>query len=153
MSILGEKIWYGYRPNTQGFDEVRIITVPRYKQSGLSGDEWRISSETRFYRAGVLIHSVAHGNVETACGMAYGDYVSAISDGKGYFAGDGTRCDQEGCAEHATVFYQMKKQFCREGHETTPHNITIRSFCERHKQRGDCSLDDADRNYEPWMPF
>lgn len=33
------------RPDAQAFDEIRIVTVPRYKQSGLSGDEWRIHAE------------------------------------------------------------------------------------------------------------
>ena len=43
------------KPDAQAFDEVRIVTVPRYKRSDLSGDEWRISAEIQFYRNGVLI--------------------------------------------------------------------------------------------------
>ena len=47
----------------------------------------------------------------------------------------------------STVTYKMKKKFCREGHETIPHQTTVRKFCDTHKKRGDCGLDDADDNY------
>lgn len=66
------------RPDAQAFDEVRIVTVPRYKQSGLSGDEWRISAAIRLYRkdGGVGSDYIVigeHGTV-TICvnGVAYG---------------------------------------------------------------------------------
>ena len=136
------------RPDAQAFDEVRIITVPRYKQSGLSGDEWRISVETQFYRKGVLIFSIGHRNIETACGFAYANYLGGIDDGKAYFAGDGKTCDQEGCSNSATVKYRLIKLFSREGYESTPYTKTYRHFCDKHSQRGDCALEDADRNYE-----
>ena len=32
-------------PDDEWYDEVRIVTVPRYKTSGLSGDEWRFTSD------------------------------------------------------------------------------------------------------------
>ena len=90
------------RPDAQAFDEVRIITVPRYKTSGLSGDEWRIHAEAQFYRKGRLIFSEGCRDVQAACGLVYGWYVTACDDGKAYFAGDGVTCDQEGCHEPAT---------------------------------------------------
>gem|GEM_PF-6705725 len=40
---------YALRPDAQAFDEIRIVTVPRYKTSGLSGDEWRISAMIQFF--------------------------------------------------------------------------------------------------------
>lgn len=46
-----------YRPDAQAFDEIRIFTVPSYKTSGLSGDEWRISATVEFYRNGILRHT------------------------------------------------------------------------------------------------
>jgi len=42
-------------PDRQAYDEVRIITVPRYKNSELSGAEWRISAEVQFLHKGVVI--------------------------------------------------------------------------------------------------
>lgn len=149
MSTLGNSKSFALRPDAQAFDEIRITTVPRYKMSGLSGDEWRISSLTQFFRKGAVILEIGHRDIDRACALLYADLRKAIDDGKAYFAGDGKFCDQEGCNELATVFYRKKDEYCREGHKTKPFHISIRSFCERHKQRGDCGLDDADDNYEP----
>ena len=143
------------RPDAQAFDEVRISTVPRFKMSGLSGDEWRISALIQLYRKGKVVHEQVYRNVETAARFL--DYVvaKAIDDGKAYYAGEGNTCDQEGCFNDATVIYKLKKRFCsscgesREaGYKLIQESIEIRKFCAKHSKRGDCGLDDADRNYE-----
>jgi hypothetical protein len=141
------------KPDAQAFDEVRIVTVPRYKTSGLSGDEWRISASIQFHRKGELIHESDYRNVEMACVFAASEYYRAQDDGKGYFAGQGNTCDQEGCKDPANVVYKLKKEFCRAGHETDPYTAfdsrpLVRKFCDRHSTRGDCGLEDADSNYE-----
>ena len=148
MNKLGDMEHIAIRPDAQAFDEVRIVTVPRYKQSGMSGDEWRISAKMEFYRKGNLIFEKSYRNVETACGFAYAAYLSGIDDGKGYFGGDSNLCNQEGCNNYATVKYKLKKFYSREGYEKEPFGPTYRFFCEEHKTRGDCGLEDADRNYE-----
>jgi len=136
------------RPDAQAFDEIRIITVPRYKQSGLSGDEWRIHAEAQFFRKGKLIFSEGASNMEHAAGLLYSWYLHAQADGKAYFAGDGVTCDQEGCHEPVTVRYRRLFDYCRSGHKTEVTDIArYRHFCEKHKTRGDCALDDADLNY------
>ena len=137
------------RPDAQAFDEIRIITVPRYKESGLSGDEWRISAEVQFYRKGILLFSTARRNVETACGFLYADLMSAIDNGKAYFAGDGIFCDQEGCSRLAAVRYKMHKLYSRGGlsQNIDPTKPMYRHFCNKHKQGGNCGLEDADSNY------
>ena len=146
---LGEKQSRDLKPDAQAFDEVRITTVPRYKQSGLSGDEWRISAKIQFMRNGNVIIEQESRDIQTAC-YHLGYYHDATHDaGHAFFAGENDICDQEGCAELATVTYRKKLDFCREG---KPHPIEfgekIRRFCDRHKTRGDCGLDDADANYE-----
>jgi len=140
------------KPDAQGFDEIQIKTVPRYKTSGLSGDEWRISAEIKFLRKGKVIHEAYNHNIENAIHMLYAHYAQAHDEGKMFFAGEGDFCDQEGCSEKATVVYRLKKKYCKEyGHEPTvykPEESPIRMFCERHSKRGDCGLDDSDANYE-----
>jgi hypothetical protein len=136
------------KPDAQGFDEVRIITIPRYKQSGLSGDEWRICAEVQFYRNQTLICSYTCRNIETACGMLYSYLMTALDNGNGYFAGDGIHCDQEGCSKIATIHYKKKNDYCHEAHKTELTIDTFRNFCEEHKVRGNCSFDDSDDNYE-----
>lgn len=138
------------RPDAQAFDEIRIITVPRYKESGLSGDEWRISTKALFMRNGVVVHEEENAgrNIETAAGMLYHHLMMAC-DHAAHYAGDGIHCDQEGCSEPATTRLRKLFDYCRHGHKT---EITVgpayRHFCDKHNVRGDCGLDDADRNYE-----
>lgn len=145
---LGDRVSRALRPNAQAFDEVRITTVPRYKTSGLSGDEWRISGRIQLLRKGRVIAEKGMRDVET-CAQALPYFIlESMDNGLGFFAGEDDFCDQEGCAETATVTYQVKKHYCKEGHET---EITlgkeIRRFCAKHSKRGDCGLDDADSNY------
>jgi hypothetical protein len=140
------------RPDAQAFDEVRIVTIPRFKESEFSGDEWRIHAETQFYRKGKLIFSEGCRDVQTACGLAFGWYVRACDDGKGYFAGDGLTCDQEGCHEPATIRYARKFDYGRDGargKREAPAIAKYRHFCEQHQERGDAAFDDSDSNYDP----
>ena len=142
------------RPDAQAFDEVRIVTVPRYKTSGMSGDEWRISATIQFWRNGRMVHeSGGLRNVETAMAFLPSEWHRAIDDGKAYFATEGDWCDQEGCAELAETVLRVKQRFCigggNCGSKLDSHGReTRRQFCARHVRRGDCDLEDADSNYE-----
>lgn len=149
MNTLGSKFSRAYRPDAQGFDEVRVFTVPRYKESGLSGDEWRISATIQFLRNGIVCFEDSWHDVESALKFASWSYAKACDSGKAYFAGEDGFCDQEGCHEKPTVFYELKKRYCREGHKSEPLGVEVRAFCDKHKSRGDCGLDDADENYKP----
>lgn len=144
------------KPDAQAFDEIRIITVPRYKDSELSGAEWRISAEMQFYRKGKLIFTDGCSNVENACYLLGAKHMIACDNAMGYFAGEGDICDQEGCSQKATVTYRVKKEFSRdnphEWNKEVTDELKIRKFCNRHKTRGDSSFDDSDVNYEE-IPF
>lgn len=146
---LADKVARALKPDAQAFDEVRIVTVPRYKTSGLSGDEWRISAKVTILRKGKVILEQSFRNVEYACAFLPATYHKAVDDGKGLFAGEDDICDQEGCAASATVTYRLRHGYCRDGHKSDLHWPTIRKFCDEHKVRGDCGLDDADANYGP----
>lgn len=141
------------RPDAQAFDEVRIVTVPRYKTSGLSGDEWRISARMQFLRNGEVQFEGHYRDVEAALDCAKADWLRACDDGKAYFAGEEGLCDQEGCAEPPTVTYRKKLNYCHDGHASeSAIGPTHRCFCDEHKTRGDCGLDDSDVNYEVMAP-
>lgn len=143
------------KPDAQAFDEIRFITVPRYKESGMSGDEWRISVNMQFFRNGNLVHEVDTGrNIESALAYAPYLYARACDDGKGFFAGEDDYCDQEGCSNQATVTYKLLKEWCERCGKDKPaegmlgQQGIIRKFCNEHKTRGDCGLEDSDSNYE-----
>ena len=146
-----QKPWHALPPDRQGFDEVRIVTVPRWKESELSGSEWRISARIVMMRKGVILAERDFGTVENAARFLDWAMTEAHDDGKCDLSNPAYSklCDQEGCAERATVTYRLKARYCREGHPSEPMpQGEYRQFCERHKMRGDCGLDDADANYE-----
>lgn len=148
MNKLGDKYWRALKPDAQAFDEIRFVTIPRYKVSGLSGDEWRISVTMQFFRKGKLIWETWAGHeMQQAMGHAYSKYGEATDNGQALFCGEDEVCDQEGCPKEAVVTYQLKHEYCRDGHQSTPTQPHIRKFCEDHKKRGDCGLEDADDNY------
>lgn len=135
------------KPDAQAFDEVRIFTVPRYKTSSASGDEWRISATVELRRKGKVITMNWATNMENAVKSLQSTWDTAVEDFKGCWAGEGDLCDQEGCSEIGTVTYELKKKYCRCGAESDAGS-TIRKFCDRHSTRGDCGLEDADDNYD-----
>jgi len=137
------------RPDAQPFDEVHIITVPRYKESWASGNEWRISACLQLKLKGKVMLERNFRRVEDA--VVALPYLHRFKGAGSYITEDDT-CDQESCAEPASVVYRLKAEFDDNGHKTDPYQFfkgpLIRKFCSLHKGRGDCGLEDAKRNYE-----
>jgi hypothetical protein len=148
---INNQISRALKPDAQAFDEVRITTIPRYKMSGLSGDEWRISGKIQLLRKGRVVAEKGMRDVET-CAQALPYFIlDSMDNGLGYFAGEDDFCDQEGCSEIATVTYRVKEEFCRDHpheHHKALTNIVVRKFCAKHSKRGDAGFDDSDSNYE-----
>jgi len=139
-----------HKPDAQPFDEIRLVTVPRYKTSGLSGNEWRIKINYQFFRKGkLIIEDCAGHDMDSAVKLLIWWYTKAIDDALGFFAGEGDICDQEGCSEKATVKLKTKKDHCYAcGTAREWESTSYRMFCDRHSKRGDCGINDADANYE-----
>ncbi len=142
------------RPDSQFVDEIRIVTVPRWKESELSGDEWRISARIDFYRNGVIVGSVGARDVEMAARFVDWHLVSGRESGKIDTPNTlGDVCDQEGCCKPWTTRMRLKKRYGRDGKAIDQRwmadVVEYRAFCDEHRKRGDCGLDDADANYEP----
>lgn len=137
------------KPDAQAFDKIIVRTEPRFKDSELSGSEWRICAVVELWRKGKLVHETSFRNVETAAQLMAHTYMSACDNGKGFFSDKSDICDQEGCEEKATVTMDIIKQGC--GHcgtrDIEQHSVPYRMFCDRHKYRGDQSLDDSEDCY------
>lgn len=146
--MLGEKMSRALKPDAQAFDEIRVRTVPRYKQSGLSGDEWRISAVIEFCRNGKVVHTAHSSSIEYAAYLMAAHHIEACESGRGYFAGEDDACDQEGCTAKATIKAVKKFDYCRDGHKSERPSNQYRLFCDRHSTRGDSSFDDRDDNYD-----
>ncbi len=140
-------------PNQQIFDEVHIVTEPRYKKSKHSGDEWRISSKVTVSYKGRIIEEYYGFDVPRSV-----DELAKFSKKRSFSEArmkidTSELCDQEGCSEPFTRTYKMKQEACYQcGHKrvagTWRAGAIVRKFCERHAKRGDCGLEDADSNYE-----
>ena len=136
-------------PDRQAFDEVRMITEPRYKTSGLSGDEWRISAKVEFLYKGVVVYETSFQNIDGALRLVQSHYIKE-TEPIPYNPSEFWEkyCNQEGCKNPPTITYKLKSRYCGEGHKTEPYQDELRHFCDEHKTRGDCGLEDSDINYE-----
>lgn len=151
IDIAGVYYWAKPHEDDRGFDRLEATMVPRWKESELSGDEWRWSIAATAYRKG---NPIAREH-----GLSLGDALIRLLprlvelEGAGYLSL--TECAQPACAEGPTVLYRLTREFSRDGHyvgETVP-TTRVRPFCAAHTHRGDCGREDNDDNYAPiaWM--
>ena len=142
---------FSRHPDDEYIDEISIQMVPRYKTSGLSGDEWRVSARVQFKRKGLVISEKTVGSIEAAASYVPWGLLTFREEAQDpdWLNREEARglCLQPGCSEPATIIYQLKVRYCREGHKSDPHRPEFRRFCARHARRGDCGLEDADENY------
>lgn len=136
----------------EAFDKIELEVVPRYKTSELSGDEWRTGIAIRFFHKGHLVHEDFRTGMRYAIMMLADIWLKAqepISDE--VIELEKVYCDQPGCREKWTAVRFLKRLAVNEGWLDTSDSIFrhFRKFCATHLKRGDCGLEDADRNYEP----
>ena len=137
-------------PDAERFDTVTVDTVERWKESELSGDEWRFSYVARFWRHGICAASGGGSSIEDALVQAAANYSrTKTTDDGGYYGNLAEVCCQPGCPKPWTVLMHPVRRYSSRGEELTrPYGEgDVRGFCERHRHRGDCGLDDNDDNY------
>ena len=141
-------------PEDERYDAIDIHVVPRWKESELSGDEWRFSYVAKFKRKGELIQTISASRLDWLLQSLQWRMLTGGEEGKvDNEAWNRTRdkCDQPGCATVATIFYKRHKRYTDEGQLLAPSTYhdgnEYRQYCDKHKTRGDCDLDDSDFNY------
>ena len=142
-------------PEDERYDEINIRVVERWKESELSGDEWRFSWTAEFKRKGEIIFRLNANKLDWLMSRLGWGKVTAGEDNQfdvNAWNRTKDKCDQPGCLEVATIFYKRLKRYTAQGEELAPSSYydgkEYRQFCDRHKHRGDCDLDDTDINYE-----
>ena len=152
MNKLGEKMWHTRHRDFEPFDKITMEIVPRWKESELSGDEWRQHIEVQFWFKGHVINSYGAGDMRSAAAMLGGkllENASPIADLILKLEDD--LCDQPGCTEPPTHRYILKELFSGSGEKLDPSECgsrpSYRKFCEMHGSRGDCGREDSDDNY------
>lgn len=144
--------FYKRHPDDEYYDKITIETVPRYKTSEMSGDEWRVSATMKFWRKGQLVFERTFNKMETAA-IAMPWFFKTAGEGPEFKQiKDEKLCDQPGCGNDAVNEFRLKKEYSERGEELSEKNMSSfekrRKFCERHARRGDCGLEDSDSNYE-----
>ena len=146
-------------PHDEFFDRCEAVMVERWKESELSGDEWRFSQQVRCYSHGVLVATVSGHSLRQAMGLAAARWSDLVAGDDEWMAKRDeidTRCCQPGCDQPWTILYHPVKACAPNGAELArPYKdgtgglewLDVRGFCDRHKDRGDCALDDAEPNY------
>jgi hypothetical protein len=151
-----DRLWHKRHPDSGWYDRVELDIVPRYKTSGMSGDEWRTSVRLRWFFKGLQVGEEYFGrDIELALG--YVPHVLAVASDGGasneWLEHEKKKCDQPGCAEDAVARFKLKRETAKDGSYLDPaeteHHESYRKFCKRHLRRGDCGREDADANYEP----
>lgn len=149
---LGDTHAHKRLPRFEAFDEIQLVVEPRYKTSGLSGDEWRQSVSIRFYFKGELVHEDGAHNMRDA--IAFLGWKWAIAQEpipERVIEIERTKCDQPSCCNDWTNEYELIEEFSAQGDRIDPKDRSFkyyRRFCNRHARRGDGSREDADRNYK-----
>ncbi|MBL0320534.1 MAG: hypothetical protein IPP74_14760 [Alphaproteobacteria bacterium] len=134
------------------YDEIKIRMVPRWKSSEMSGDEWRVSAVVEFYRKGHLVFERGFGRMSAAVAAIPWFFLAAGENGETKpipKALENSLCQQVGCGNTATIRYRLKKEYSRDGSfKKDPTFQLVTQFCDKHKRRGDCGMEDSDMNYE-----
>ena len=137
----------------EAFDEVRIRCVPRYKTSGLSGDEWRNGAVIELLHKGGVVAERFYTSMQAAI-MYLPTFIdeSITPIPEPVLDLELKYCDQPSCRNRAVNRYKIKKLYSDRGEELAPHDYPwpyfYRQFCAVHSVRGDCGLEDSDANYE-----
>jgi len=142
--------------DSETIDEVRITQHERWKDSELSGDEWRFSFTAELRSRGVVVGHIGGHRLEDVAlnllrlALGHGGVeLDAIAINRRF----NECCDQPACTREPAHFFMLKKEYSRQGEalEGIDHGYgrrLFRKFCSKHKERGDCGLEDADDNYE-----
>jgi hypothetical protein len=139
--------------NWEPFDEISLRIIPRYKTSGLSGDEWRQHVQIEFKHKGEVVFSAGAGDMQSAY-MMLGHHMleQACPIPDRVIEIERDACDQPSCKEKAVGRYMLKRLTADNGEfldMKEQYSTYYRQFCKKHARRGDCSREDADDNYEP----
>jgi hypothetical protein len=158
---MKEKPFHRRHHDDKIFDEFDLKPAIRYKTSGLSGDEWRVSYTLTIKRKGTVLFQRDYHTPQDA--VAHMPWLMRVmlemeGDGDGFqkeawnkrIDDDDNTCAQPGCAAPTTARYRFKEICAPSGDGPIPKDGLdyVTGFCTKHAKRGDCGREDADRNYE-----
>ena len=149
-------IFHKRLPKFEPFDKITLEIVPRFKESELSGDEWRHSVRVSFWFKGGVVHTFTGSSMNDAILMLGHEWVNACSPiSLKVISTEHIACDQPSCPELAQITMLIKRQFSEGGDLLDSDDNPLkkcRQFCSKHSTRGNASREDSDDNYEVITP-
>ena len=149
---MTDRLYHKRHRDFEYYDRIEFGIVPRFKTSGLSGDEWRHTIVVRFYFKGVEVRLETYGDMKAAAAHLPGIFYSYEPIPEAVIAREKDCCDQPGCEQKWVGRFELKRQTAPTGEWLDASESSLRyyrQFCLKHIERGDCSREDADRNYIP----
>jgi len=145
------KPWIHYKrlQDDEFCDEIRLKVIPRFKTSGLSGNEWRTGVRIELLRKGRVYAADGFSKIHFAM-LMFGSFFLKAHEPvpEEQLKYDESLCDQPGCKDGAVNHYKLKQEFADDVAKPIPEDMEIRrKFCARHSVRGDQSYEDSDANY------
>lgn len=136
--------------NWEVYDKIEIAVVPRYKTSGLSGDEWRTSVYVKMFFKGVVVTEFSCRDMSVAMWMLPAKFHGWDSIPKKVLMAEASICDQPGCPQRAVGRLLLRRETDEHGDYLEDRKVgkLYRQFCLNHIERGDSSREDSDDNYE-----
>jgi len=152
-------------PEDDGVIDMTMERIPRWKESELSGDEWRYTMVATImmkdWEDGGSISEFIHGKDFAQMAlrvaqrldelMSYGNQLTvpyAVDK-----PSDIRVCFQPACIRSPVNVFSIRQHytgFPYQGHKMDDNygGPSVRAFCKQHSHRGDCDLEDNDDNYE-----
>ena len=145
--------WHRRHPDFEVFDRVELVVVPRYKTSGLSGDEWRTSINAKFYFKGEVMHEQHFRDMKTAVALLPHALMTMEQMPERWHELEKAKCNQVGCPEDFVSKVRLKRLTSKQGEYLHPDEGSftkahVRQFCRKHVCRGNAGREDSDSNYE-----
>jgi hypothetical protein len=137
-------------PGDELYDAITLQVVPRFKDSELSGSQWRHSVVIRFWIKGEIVREVWRHTMDDAI-MQLGGIMVGGGVPMEVINRNELLCDQPSCAAKATTRMTIKTEYSDRGErlheESCEHHVAWRKFCITHSTRGTQSNEDCDDNY------
>ena len=147
---MSEDLSHRRLPNWEQYDEISMKVVPRFKQSELSGDEWRTSILIEFFHKCTRVKVESARNMHIASmllgSMLLNDFDNSMES---ILPIESTHCDQPGCNKLDNSRFTIGKLVDNEGQwldMSEQHGTYYQQFCTTHSTRGDSDREDCDGN-------
>ena len=151
-------------PEDDGVVSVEIKRIPRWKESELSGDEWRytlsaIITSKDWDKGGTTTERISGNDFAQMTLRVANRLDELLSHGNQRnipytikAPSDLRICFQPGCARAPVNVYRIKQNWTHFPHqgikmEGPGGGSFVRAFCKQHSHRGECDLEDNDDNY------